>query len=492
MVYVLAKDKTPLMPTENYGHIRWLLKHKKAVVVSTKPFMVRLKFKTSKITQPLTCGIDPGRTNIGICVVTDDKKCLFSANAVTNNKDVPKHMAERKTHRQASRQGERKRRQRRAKKNHTCMAQDWERVLPSCEKPVLCKGIRNSEARFNNRKRPKGWLTPTANHLLLCHLNLLKKVQKFLPVSKVVLEVNRFAFMAMDSPGIQRWEYQLGPLHGFGSVKDAVSASQDGHCLFCKMAIDHYHHVQSRSKGGSDTLANRVGLCEKHHKLVHTEKVWAEKLDKKKARLNKKHGALSVLNQIIPSLLRELAATGLEVFATDGRSTKAFRDDNHVPKDHFLDAYCITCSVLDADVPVRLPRKHYELRRFRRHDRAAASRHEERKYYLDGKLVAKNRNKRIEQMDDSLAEFRTGHPNDVGRLKVSKGCTKYKDPKRILPGTIFSVNGEQVVLQGRHGKCRNGQPIYYEFVGKGNFPPSKCTFVAIGGGWQFAQQSVTV
>ena len=41
MVYVLAKDKTPPMPTGNYGHIRWLLKHKKALVVSTKPFTVR-------------------------------------------------------------------------------------------------------------------------------------------------------------------------------------------------------------------------------------------------------------------------------------------------------------------------------------------------------------------------------------------------------------------------------------------------------------------
>jgi hypothetical protein len=27
----------------------------------------------------------------------------------------------------------------------------------------------------------------------------------------VVVELNRFAFMAMDNPNIRRWEYQQGP-----------------------------------------------------------------------------------------------------------------------------------------------------------------------------------------------------------------------------------------------------------------------------------------
>ena len=130
-----------------------------------------------------------------------------------------------------------------------------------------------------------------------------------------------------------------------------------------------------------------------------------------------------------------------------------------------------------------MPKEHYKLRRFRRHDRAAASRHEERKYYLDGKLVARNRNKRIEQMDDSLAEFRAEYRNDVCRLKVSSGCTRYKDLKRVLPGAIFSVNGERMVLQRNQKK--DDMRIYYEFVGKDKFPMSKCTFISTGGGWQF-------
>ena len=147
--------------------------------------------------------------------------------------------------------------------------------------------IRNKKARFNNRCRPAGGVTPTANHLLQTHINLIAKIAKVLPITKVVVELNRFAFMAMDNPNIRRWEYQQGSLYGLGSVEDAVYAQQDGHCLFCKKPIDHYHHVVPRRKNGSETLANRCGLCAKHHALVHTDKAWAGKLVTQKEGMNK-------------------------------------------------------------------------------------------------------------------------------------------------------------------------------------------------------------
>ena len=487
MVYVLAKDGTPLMPTKNHGYVRVLLNSHRAVVVKYTPFTIRLKHSTTTYTQPLVCGIDPGRTNIGIAVVTEDGECVFSANADTHNKDVPKHMAERRAHRQASRRGERLRRQRRAKAAGTCFAEgERQHVLPGCKEPITCKSIKNSEARFNNRKRDKGWLTPTANHLLASHLNLLDKVRKILPISKVVLELNSFAFMAMENPNIQRWQYQKGPLFGKGSVKDAVSASQNGTCLFCGCSIQHYHHIVPRSKGGSNTLPNIVGLCETHHKLVHTDNNWQSKMESTKAGCNKKYGALSVLNQIIPALTETLSAIpDIEIAVTDGRSTKAFRDAHQVDKDHHLDAYCIACSTLNDNIAVNSPSSHYSLRRFRRHDRAVVSRQEECKYYFDGKLVAKNRNKRMNQTTDSLAEFRITSPTDVGRLRVVKGMAKYKDPKRILPGAIFFVNGKQMVLQGSTGK-ENEKPSYCIFAGHaGKVRPAKCVFIAKGGGWQF-------
>lgn len=478
-VYVLSKAGKPLMPTTRCGHVRHLLKQKKAKVVATKPFTIQLLYGCPEWVQPLVLGIDPGRTNIGVAVVKEDSGSVFSAEVRTRNKDIPKLMTSRKAFRQAHRRlGRRKVRQRRARKAGTVVESGTiKRILPGCEEPIVCKLIRNKEARFNNRKRPAGWLTPTANQLLLTHLNVVKKVQKILPISDIVLELNRFAFMAMDNPNIRRWEYQKGPLHGFGSVEVAASASQDGHCIFCEKSIEHYHHVVPVSKGGSDTMDNRVGICEKHHHLVHTDAAWREKLASKKAGLNKKYRALSVLNQVIPHLERELAAAFPgHCFVTDGQSTKAFRDANGVEKTHHSDAYCIACSILPS-AKISAPEQMFEIRQFRRHDRQVVHKAMlDRKYYLDGKLVATNRHKSTEQFSDSLEEF-VAKGGDVSRLVVKEHKPIYKRHDRWMPGSIVSFNGTVGVL-GHSAGFHNGKVDYY-FNTKGKrFLSSKCILLA--------------
>lgn len=45
------------------------------------------------------------------------------------------------------------------------------------------------------------------------HLNGLKNRMKRLPITDAVIELNKFAFMAMDNPDIKRWQYQQGPLY---------------------------------------------------------------------------------------------------------------------------------------------------------------------------------------------------------------------------------------------------------------------------------------
>ena len=254
-VYVLNKDGKPLMPTTRCGHVRRLLKEQKAQVVTSKPFTIQLLYETDDVVQPLYLGIDPGRTNIGVAVVKIDGTAVFTALLETRNKEIPKLMQGRKKARRARRtNGRRCRRQRRAKANGTiskkCVKQTTaqngsvskrakkigviKRHLPGCEKEVLCIGIKNKEAKFSNRTRPEGWLTPTANQLLQTHINLVKKIQKFLPISDVVLEINKFAFMRLDNPNVQKWQYQQGPLYQKASLEEAVSEMQEHHCLFCK------------------------------------------------------------------------------------------------------------------------------------------------------------------------------------------------------------------------------------------------------------------
>ena len=143
-VYVLSRSGKPLMPTTRCGHVRILLKEKKARVVERCPFTIQLTYETEEQTQPLILGIDPGRTNIGASTVTEEGEIVFIAQLVTRNKDVPKLMKERKqfrmTHRRLKR---RNKRQRRAKAAGTTSPKEAiERVLPGCEEPIHCKGIR--------------------------------------------------------------------------------------------------------------------------------------------------------------------------------------------------------------------------------------------------------------------------------------------------------------------------------------------------------------
>ena len=119
-IYVLNKDGKPLMPTTRGGHVRHLLKERKARVVQSKPFTIRLLYEVKDVVQPLYLGIDPGRTNIGVAVVKTDGTTVFTAHLETRNKEIPKLMKKRKESRRARRtNGRRCRRQRRAKANGT-------------------------------------------------------------------------------------------------------------------------------------------------------------------------------------------------------------------------------------------------------------------------------------------------------------------------------------------------------------------------------------
>lgn len=512
-VYVLNKDGKPLMPTTRGGHVRHLLKNQKARVVRTKPFTIQLLYETNDVVQPLYLGIDPGRTNIGVAVVKANGTAVFTAHLESRNKEIPKLMQDRKKARRARRtNGRRCRRQRRAKANGTiskkCVKQDTaqngsvskrakkigiiKRHLPGCKKDVLCIGIKSKEAKYTNRTRPEGWLTPTANQLLQTHINLVKKIQKFLPISDVVLEVNKFAFMRLDNPDIpdiQKWQYRQGPLYQKGSLENAVSEMQEHHCLFCEKPIDHYHHVVPKSENGSNTIDNIVGLCAEHHNLVHKDAAWQKKLAKEKVGLNKKYGALSVLNQIIPALTKKLSVLfPRHFFATTGKSTHDYRESHSVSKDHWLDAYCIACSVLPSNVCDSNINNHvpYELKQFRRHDRRAL--HKEnmsRVYTLNGKAVATNRHKAIKQTTDSLEEFRQSHPGDVCKLKVKEHHPAYRNLSRNYPGSVFLADGQVHVMQGISGSHNGKADGYYDTNGNA-YPYYKCKFVAKNEGIVFA------
>jgi len=463
-IYVLAPDGRPLMPTKRHRHMYKLLKRGKARIASHVPFVIQLKYNTPGITQPLFGGTDPGRTNIGNAVVTGDGTVVYKDHVETRNKDIPKLMRERAGFRRASRRGERLARKRLAKKFGTTREFLEGRMLPGYEKPVMLKDIINSEARFNNRKRPAGWVTPTTRQLIQTHVNMVRRICKFLPVTHWALETNRFAFMLMEDGSVKGIDYQNGRLKGFESVNDYVKNIQRGRCACCGSRIAHYHHIKPRSEGGSGRPENIVGLCAPCHEAVHTGKLSLSDIGERK-----KYGALSVLNQAVPFIYKELEAMFGDGFsACAGYETAALRELYGIEKDHDSDAVCIAAHSLT--LTELCDRCHtFSVRQYRRHDRALIKAQRERTYYLDGKAVAKNRRPRFEQKGPALSGLGLTR-QETSRLRVKKSTRYYNDHGRLLPGAEFMYGGTRYVMSGQ---LSGG--AYFRAVGnaKTNFPASK-------------------
>ena len=489
-IIVQNADGSPLMPTHHYGRVKRMLKAGKARIVSVKPFAIRL---TYQIVNPgldtVILGIDPGRTNIGLSLIDSKGRNLGSYLVETDNRDIPHHMSNKKKHRQASRRGERKRRQRRAvAHDETLAATEIYRMLPGYKRPVRCKGIKNTEARFNNRKRSEGWLTPTAGHLLNTHLRIVEIMSRYYPIANVAIEINRFDFAKMENPGIRNWEYQKGRLFGFKDRNEAVFHDQNGKCLLCgRRPIEHYHHIVPRGHG-SESMDNIAGLCKQCHDLVHKDIHAQEQLKAKKHGMLKKYHALSVINQIMPSLLKALSAR-YPTYTTTGWQTQQMRAFYGYPKKepddgtHYIDAWLIAVDAMGI-TPTEIPplKKVVQIRQFRRHDRARIHYQHERAYYLGKVKVCTNRHKRTGQTKTiSLAEYRVLHPHEVSKLTVKKSTRGYNNMKRVMPGALVRWHGKTLTVSGMH----NTRYCFVETNICKEAPASECTIIRHNNGWAF-------
>ena len=471
-IYVLSASGKPLMPTTRTGHVRRLLNTGKARIASHVPFVIQLKYKTQDICQPLYGGTDPGRDNIGEAVVRGDGTCVYRAHLETRNREVPKLMEERRTHRQASRRGERLVRKRRAGRYGTLLAAPLKRKLLGYKDGfVTVKDIINTEAKFNNRVRPEGWLTPTARQLVRTHINMVRKICQILPVTYWSLEINKFAFMRMDNGQCYGADFQSGRMKGYSSVNDYVDARQNGCCYFCDKPIEHHHHILPKHVTGSNLPENIIGVCKECHRKIHTGELTVDA-----AGIRKKYGALSVLNQAIPYIYVELEGMfGKQNTGTCfGWQTKGFRERYLPGKDHDIDAMAIAMLGMvitpDREAVQALPDR-YEIKQFRRHDRALIRSQRERTYYLNGKPVCKNRHKRFEQEGPSLEEYARKHPEDVFKLRVQKSARYYNNPGRLMPGAAFLYREKRYIMTGQ---LTGGK--YYRALGQGkkNFPAKDC------------------
>jgi len=215
---------------------RFLLKEGKAEVVKMVPFTIQLLYGSSGYKQEVSLGIDAGTQHLGVSATTE-KAILFEAEVLPRN-DIHALLATRRQFRRARRN----------------------------------RKTRYRKARFLNRKKAQGWLAPSVQHTIDCHINAIRLVHQLLPVYRTTLEVAQFDLQKMRNPEIEGKEYQQGPQLGFWNVREYVLARDSHICQWCqgktKDPILNVHHIESR-KTGWDSPDNLITLCETCHDLIH-------------------------------------------------------------------------------------------------------------------------------------------------------------------------------------------------------------------------------
>lgn len=282
---------------------RKLLKQNKAKVVKIEPFTIQLLYGSSGYKQEITLGVDAGSKVVGLSATTT-KKELFSAEVQLRN-DVVDLLSTR-------------RQNRRTRRNR----------------------LRYRKPRFLNRvkSKNKGWLAPSIENKILTHLTIVGNIHKVLPVSKIIVEVASFDMQKIKNSTISGIGYQQGDQLGFWNTREYV-LFRDGHqCRGkkgCKNKILNVHHIESRKIGG-DSPSNLITLCEECHDDYH----------KGKLQLNIKRGQkfndatfMGIMRWSFYNKVKDLYP---DVSLTYGYITKNTRITNNLPKEHRIDALCIS------------------------------------------------------------------------------------------------------------------------------------------------------
>ena len=308
MVYVLDKNGQPLMPTDRHRKVRLMLQSGQAKVIKRCPFTIQLNYDSGHQTQEISLGIDAGSKHIGVSATTKIK-VLYEADVELRN-DIVNLLSSR-------------RELRRGRRN---------------------RKTRYRQAKFNNRRRGNGWLAPSIRQKIGTHLTVVENICKILPISRIMVETASFDIQKIKNTDIQGAEYQQGDQLGFWNIREYVLFRDNHTCQCCKGKskdkILNVHHIESRKTGGN-APNNLITLCEICHTGYHKGAVQLPKTVKRGMRF-KNAAFMGIMRWAFYEALKQQYEPVALVHNTYGYITKHTRIEHNLPKEHYVDARCIS------------------------------------------------------------------------------------------------------------------------------------------------------
>jgi hypothetical protein len=201
-----------------------------AILMSSDP----LVYGASGYKQPVSLGSDGGYETIGYSAVTEREELI--GGRVEMLRGMSERLKERAMYR----------RQRRKRKRYR-------------------------PPRFDNRRRPEGWLAPSIQHKLDAHVKLIARMRSILPVTRVIVEVANFDVQKIKEPEISGVQYQRGEQAGFWNLREYI-LHRDGHeCQNPKCTnrgkeiVLRTHHLGYWRNDYGDRPGNLITLCTRCH-----------------------------------------------------------------------------------------------------------------------------------------------------------------------------------------------------------------------------------
>ena len=322
-VFVLDKNKKPLMPTDP-ARARRLLKAGRAVVVKRAPFTIRLKDRTAEASdsQPARLKFDPGAKTTGIAIVREDGRIL--------------HLAELHHKQRIKDKLDDRRAFRRRRRN---------------------KNLRHRPPRFNNRTRPKGWLPPSLQARVDNIDSWTTRYMALVPTTGISVETVKFDTQKIQNPEINGVEYQRGELFGY-EVWEYLLEKWGRKCAYCgaENTSLEKEHIVPKSRGGSDRVCNLTVSCRScnQRKGNQTAEEFGYPNIQSRARTPLRQAAIVTATRW--AIWRALTNHNIPVEIGSGGLTKFNRVRRNVPKSHALDAACVGSStppvLIGIDQPV--------------------------------------------------------------------------------------------------------------------------------------------